>query len=129
MTKKYNIEFINEDNGQIFRTSGNLTDEERAVFQKILKKYQDDGYIKQPKIYEPTEVNHDFYGALGEVMDALSGMVADQDQSECQNCGCVWPDYFLNEVEDLSMRVGPGEIMPSGECPACGAVCHPVKEG
>jgi hypothetical protein len=47
--------------------------------------------------------------------------------STCQNCGEVYRDDELNEVEDIEERVGPGEEMPSGECPdeECRAVCHP----
>jgi len=51
------------------------------------------------------------------------------DLQECQNCGSVWDAEDLREVEDLHMRVAPGEPMPSGECPSCGAVCHPHDEG
>jgi len=47
----------------------------------------------------------------------------------CQNCDKTWND---DEVEDfpeqhIHERVAPGEPMPSGECPDCGAACHPVK--
>ncbi len=53
------------------------------------------------------------------------------DQSKCQNCGWTgdegmmknpWPD-----IPDLTERMAPGEPVPSGECPECGALCHPVK--
>lgn len=47
--------------------------------------------------------------------------------SECQNCQMVWADKVLKDVRDLTQRVAPGEPMPSGECPSCGAVCHPVE--
>ena len=46
--------------------------------------------------------------------------------SRCENCGRVWKDDELKEVKDVFVRVLPGEPMPSGECPECGAVCHPV---
>lgn len=46
---------------------------------------------------------------------------------ECQNCRRLWDEGDLNEVEDLSLRVSPGEPVPYGECPECGAVCHPHK--
>lgn len=32
------------------------------------------------------------------------------------------------EVKDISMRVSAGEIMPAGECPECGALCHPREK-
>lgn len=47
-------------------------------------------------------------------------------RSECQNCGKIWTDDELNPIEDLSMRVSPGEPMPSGECPECGALCQEI---
>lgn len=49
-------------------------------------------------------------------------------QSECQNCLRVWNDEDLDPVKDLEVRVLPGEPVPSGECPDCGALCHPVEE-
>lgn len=54
--------------------------------------------------------------------------VSGEGVSECQNCLSRWGQADLNEVRHLSMRVAPGERMPSGECPECGAVCHPVAE-
>jgi len=49
-------------------------------------------------------------------------------QSICQNCERVWNDDELFEVKDLTLRVAPGDPMRSGECPECGAVCHPVQQ-
>ncbi len=34
----------------------------------------------------------------------------------------------MKEIEDLTLRVAPGEILPAGECPSCGAVCHVWEE-
>lgn len=34
----------------------------------------------------------------------------------------------LKPVTDLEQRVAPGEPVPVGECPACGAVVHPVAD-
>ena len=47
---------------------------------------------------------------------------------ECDNCGAVWKAERLNEIKDYSQRVAGGEIAPSGECPSCGALCHPQEE-
>lgn len=67
----------------------------------------------------------------GEVaMDAGAAQVAGvagAELSECQNCGMRWAEDDLRVVRHLTMRVLPGEPMPSGECPECGAVCHPVE--
>lgn len=49
---------------------------------------------------------------------------------ECPNCAWrgteddmkrVYPD-----IPDLAARMAPGEPVPIGECPECGALCHPV---
>ena len=44
--------------------------------------------------------------------------------NQCQNCDWVGSDGETNDIEDFSLRVSPGEIVPVGECPDCGAVCH-----
>lgn len=46
---------------------------------------------------------------------------------ECQNCRARNPLGSLNYIKDLYARVEPGEPMPAGECPECGALCHAVK--
>lgn len=46
---------------------------------------------------------------------------------KCDNCSKLFVDRDLKEMKDISMRVGAGEPMPSGECPECGAVCHPAE--
>ncbi len=56
---------------------------------------------------------------------------ADEDhrpdpESECQNCGQRWPFAALKEIQHIHQRVAPGEPMPSGECPDCGALCQPL---
>ena len=46
----------------------------------------------------------------------------------CQNCSKSWDSIDdLKEIEDLTLRVNPGEVMPAGECPDCCALCHAVK--
>jgi len=46
----------------------------------------------------------------------------------CQNCGWETEDPSqLHEIEDLLERVAPGEPMPHGQCPECGALCHLEK--
>ena len=46
---------------------------------------------------------------------------------ECQNCGSGWDEDELYPLKHIHERVAPGEPMPSGECPECGAVCHPEE--
>lgn len=45
----------------------------------------------------------------------------------CENCCAEWTKRDLNPIQDIEARVLPGEPMPAGECPDCGAVCHGVK--
>jgi hypothetical protein len=48
---------------------------------------------------------------------------------ECQNCGGTYPESGLvTPIPDLEERVAPGESMPAGECPVCGALCHAKGE-
>lgn len=44
----------------------------------------------------------------------------------CQNCTWTGETNKTTSVADLEMRVAPGEIVPVGACPKCGAVCHLV---
>ena len=49
------------------------------------------------------------------------------EDHECQNCGTQFSEDELKPIEDLGQRVAPNEPMPSGQCPECGALCHPVE--
>jgi len=49
------------------------------------------------------------------------------DRSACQNCGKEWDNGQLNPIQDIHQRVEPGEPMPSGECPDCGALCQLIR--
>lgn len=47
---------------------------------------------------------------------------------ECNNCGLLY--NHIEELKPLDIyslieRVAPGEPFPAGECPTCGAFCHP----
>jgi hypothetical protein len=53
----------------------------------------------------------------------LGDFVRDQ---QCGNCGTIWSKHQLKDIQDYNDRVSPGEIVPSGECPECGALCHLV---
>ena len=47
----------------------------------------------------------------------------------CDNCDAGYHSLSeLKPVADLEQRVLPGEPVPVGECPACGAVVHPVTD-
>ena len=61
----------------------------------------------------------------------------DDTMCECNNCGWEGPIAALHcrlrEIPDLFERIEPGETVPAGECPECGAlasvkVVHVIKE-
>jgi len=43
----------------------------------------------------------------------------------CQDCGM---HFQQEELLPYKRPVDPGDVMPSGECPCCGAACLPEKE-
>lgn len=47
---------------------------------------------------------------------------------KCQNCDWEGTESQLGQelcnVPDLFQRISPGELVPVGECPECGALCH-----
>lgn len=58
------------------------------------------------------------------VMDDIAYSVV---HYRCENCSTGYHSITeLKPVTDLEQRVAPGEPVPVGECPACGAVVHPV---
>lgn len=42
----------------------------------------------------------------------------------CDNCDWEGDDDDLAQIDDIFERVEPGEIMPAGQCPNCGSLCH-----
>lgn len=48
------------------------------------------------------------------------------DMAECADCRRRWKIEELQETRDIWERVAPGEPMPAGDCPDCGALCQPV---
>ena len=65
---------------------------------------------------------YDCVGCLAVI--ELRGRDIDDPLSDCQNCGKRWRESELREIQDIHQRVNPGEPMPSGECPECGALCQ-----
>jgi hypothetical protein len=55
---------------------------------------------------------------------------SDPNRSECRCQDCAWKgdETDCNAIEDLFEQMAPGEPMPSGECPTCGALCQPAAE-
>ena len=42
----------------------------------------------------------------------------------CSDCGWQGKATDTHIIEDFQERVSPGEIVPAGECPECGALAH-----
>jgi hypothetical protein len=76
----------------------------------------------------------DDYVETGEIIvfkdDGVTIAPEDDRAVECQNCDWVGVESDLNPLEEQGIfdRVGPGETMPAGECPECGAVAHLKEE-
>lgn len=127
--KQYDIEYVRASDEQRFASGALMTITEKQTLAAILDRYSDLGAICDLCVAEPEPVPQSFDQALDEIMKDLENEVSGEMAiHECQNCSRSWLEEQLEEVKDLSMRVAPGEPMPSGECPACGAVCHPKKE-
>ena len=51
---------------------------------------------------------------------------------ECGNCGKVSDEKELRhvfpDIPDLTERIAPGEPVPFGECPKCGALAHAIRQ-
>ena len=52
-------------------------------------------------------------------------ILADAGHHTCDGCGMTWSFAELVGIEDFFLRVSAGGIVPSGECPECGALCYP----
>ena len=46
----------------------------------------------------------------------------------CDNCRKEYKREMLCEIKDYFQRVEAGGMVPSGECPACGALCYPIEK-
>ncbi len=47
----------------------------------------------------------------------------------CQDCDWHGEVEGLEEMMDVQERIFPGEVVPAGECPMCGALAHLVDGG
>lgn len=56
--------------------------------------------------------------------------VPDSAQARCDNCGQVYKVVDLAGIRDPGQRMGAGNEVPAGECPAsdCGALCYLLKK-
>lgn len=58
--------------------------------------------------------------------DRFTVFVSDSDERavRCQNCRWKGKANETAPINHLEMRIAPGEIVPVGECPTCGALAH-----
>lgn len=54
--------------------------------------------------------------------------VLDLDVARCGCCDWQGPASACESIRDFWSRVEPGDTVPSGDCPECGAFCFPVPE-
>lgn len=89
---------------------------------------QDKFGCTEPPSLEDLESTADLYGwwAFGDVYGFIvEKQVEPEDPpAECQNCDWEGLESELYLLADVHQRVAPGEVMPAGECPECGAVAH-----
>lgn len=71
------------------------------------------------------------YDRLGYMPDSIPDRVEKGNIEvalyECQNCDRICIESELYPLANVLDRVAVGEPMPAGECPECGAVCHPAE--
>lgn len=101
-----------------------------AAVQKLLK---DTGWLRGWKTPEESIV--EIYQRLSQQLLQRATHETASGQSnvhECQDCRKLWTLTSVLHHEDpfqipnLNQRVQPGERMPSGVCPDCGALCTPA---
>jgi len=54
--------------------------------------------------------------------------IATEGLHKCDNCSKIFDAIDLKDIEDLSLRIDAGGIVPSGDCPDCGALCYPYTK-
>lgn len=42
----------------------------------------------------------------------------------CADCDWTGPASDCEEIADVQLRIAAGEVVPAGQCPDCGALCH-----
>jgi len=57
-------------------------------------------------------------------LGVIAGETKTISLARCQDCTRVFAEENLEEIRHLDTRVHPGEPMPAGQCPACGALCQ-----
>jgi len=86
---------------------------------------------------EPSPETAAYAALIAFVVNGHAGEASDDDSDKlpdvlvrCDNCEWTGTEAQIEVtygmVPDLAERTAPGEIIPSGECPECGCLAHPV---
>jgi hypothetical protein len=53
-----------------------------------------------------------------------------ETEYRCHCANCDWQGSWAEtrDVRDFWQRIAPGEVVPAGECPHCGALAHPLPQ-
>ena len=84
------------------------------------------GWIRKARMGTLDQIEADLDEEVPEVLliEALGKALGKEDRAECDGCGRSFFWESLDPTCDLHQRVAPGEPLPAGQCPACGALCH-----
>lgn len=55
--------------------------------------------------------------------------MTDTAKVECADCDWTGTEEDCHPIQYLAQRVQRGEVVPAGECPKCGALCHLSDDG
>lgn len=69
-------------------------------------------------------------GSSRSIINPASGETIVSKYTECPGCSLLVDDdnIVLGDIEHVFERVAPGEEMPDGSCPECGALIHLEEE-
>jgi Zn finger protein HypA/HybF involved in hydrogenase expression len=131
----------NQD-GKCWRSEDNLAAgiEDRASERGIRVELAPESFVAHLSILVESTIEPPYLGSFATVEEADAAIqawlkennLAEDDvdievrpaEVSCQNCEWEGMDSETKEIEDISMRVSAGELVPAGECPLCGALCH-----
>jgi hypothetical protein len=53
--------------------------------------------------------------------------VEPNSKHRCDDCRAIVLGRRLMPILDIEQRIEPGNMVPSGECPHCDALCYPMQ--
>lgn len=81
----------------------------------------DDGLLHEHRFIHDKVIGEERHR---EVLSVIPAPSEEEPLCQCQNCDWRGPVHKADRVHDIWSRVAPGEIMPAGDCPECGALVH-----